>query len=230
MSDRATCPTAGTTTTAPGWACCAATTRTARCAGSRSTRATCSTSPTPTIDGDTLVLQAVRYPELWRDNGGFDADGVHVEWTLDLRTGTVSERPLDDRVGRVPPHRRPAGRPARPVRGVRRRRQPGPPRPDHRRGRRAPVRHAGHARGSRRGGVRAVDLRAGRREQRLLPGLRLRPGTQRQRPGDPGRRRLRRPPVARSSCRNVFRTASTGTGSPASRQRGARGGSDHRFA
>ena len=48
MSGTGDCPTAGTTTTAPGWACCAATTRTARCGGSRSTPVTCSTSPTPT--------------------------------------------------------------------------------------------------------------------------------------------------------------------------------------
>ena len=44
----ATCPTAGTTTTAPGSVCCAVTTRSARCAGSRSIPATSSTSPTPT--------------------------------------------------------------------------------------------------------------------------------------------------------------------------------------
>ena len=45
---RATCRSAGMTTMAPAWECCAATTRSARCAGSRSTPATCSTSPTPT--------------------------------------------------------------------------------------------------------------------------------------------------------------------------------------
>ena len=44
----ATCPSAGTTTTAPASACCVATIRSARCAGSTSTRATCSTSPMPT--------------------------------------------------------------------------------------------------------------------------------------------------------------------------------------
>jgi carotenoid cleavage dioxygenase-like enzyme len=48
-------------------------------------------------DGSSIVLQAVRYPELWRDNGGFDADGVLWSWTIDLRAGTVSERQLDDR-------------------------------------------------------------------------------------------------------------------------------------
>jgi carotenoid cleavage dioxygenase len=49
------------------------------------------------VDGKSIVLQAVRYPELWRDNGGFDADGVLWSWTIDLAAGTVSERQLDDR-------------------------------------------------------------------------------------------------------------------------------------
>jgi carotenoid cleavage dioxygenase-like enzyme len=44
-----------------------------------------------------LVLQAVRYPELWRNDGGFDADGVMWTWTIDLTRGTVSEGQLDDR-------------------------------------------------------------------------------------------------------------------------------------
>jgi carotenoid cleavage dioxygenase-like enzyme len=47
--------------------------------------------------GKSIVLHAVRYPELWRDNGGFEADGVLWSWTIDLQTGTVSERQLDDR-------------------------------------------------------------------------------------------------------------------------------------
>lgn len=52
--------------------------------------------------GGKLVLQAVRYPELWRDNGGFDADGVLWSWTIDLATGTVTERQLDDRAVEFP--------------------------------------------------------------------------------------------------------------------------------
>lgn len=48
-------------------------------------------------NGDSIVLQAVRYPELWRHNGGFDADGVLWSWAIDLRAGTVTERQLDDR-------------------------------------------------------------------------------------------------------------------------------------
>lgn len=47
--------------------------------------------------GSTLVLQAVRYPELWRDSGGFDVTAVMWTWTIDLATGAVSEGPLDER-------------------------------------------------------------------------------------------------------------------------------------
>jgi carotenoid cleavage dioxygenase len=49
-----------------------------------------------------IVLQAVRYPELWREAGGFDADGVLWSWTIDLATATVSERQLDDRAVEFP--------------------------------------------------------------------------------------------------------------------------------
>jgi carotenoid cleavage dioxygenase len=47
--------------------------------------------------GNSIVLQAVRYPELWRHNGGFNQDGVMWRWTIDLATGTVHEQQLDDR-------------------------------------------------------------------------------------------------------------------------------------
>ena len=47
-------------------------------------------------DGDSIVLQAVRYPELWRNDGGFDIDGVLWEWRIDLTSGKVRERQLDD--------------------------------------------------------------------------------------------------------------------------------------
>jgi len=47
--------------------------------------------------GNTIVLQAVRYPELWRGHAGFDQDAMMFTWTIDLATGTVSERQLDDR-------------------------------------------------------------------------------------------------------------------------------------
>ncbi len=53
--------------------------------------------------GDSIVLQAVRYPELWRDNGGFEASAVLWRWTIDLKAGTVSERAsLDDRAVEFP--------------------------------------------------------------------------------------------------------------------------------
>jgi carotenoid cleavage dioxygenase-like enzyme len=48
-------------------------------------------------DGNSIVLQAVRYPELWRRNSGFEVAGVMWRWTIDLATGTVQERQLDDR-------------------------------------------------------------------------------------------------------------------------------------
>ncbi|PXX13310.1 carotenoid oxygenase family protein [Mycolicibacterium moriokaense] len=53
-------------------------------------------------DGSRIILQAVRYPELWRNTGGFDADGVLWSWTIDLVTGTVTERQLDDRAVEFP--------------------------------------------------------------------------------------------------------------------------------
>lgn len=47
-------------------------------------------------DGDSIVLHAVRYPELWRRAGDFDTDGVLWEWRIDLARGTVRDRQLDD--------------------------------------------------------------------------------------------------------------------------------------
>jgi carotenoid cleavage dioxygenase len=52
--------------------------------------------------GNSIVLQAVRYPELWRDTGGFETDGVLWTWMIDLQTGTVTERQLDDRAVEFP--------------------------------------------------------------------------------------------------------------------------------
>ena len=48
------------------------------------------------------MLQAVRYPELWRNSGGFDVDAVMWQWTIDLKDGTVNERQLDDRAVEFP--------------------------------------------------------------------------------------------------------------------------------
>jgi carotenoid cleavage dioxygenase-like enzyme len=53
-------------------------------------------------DGDSVVLQAVRYPELWRGTSGFETDGVLWSWTVDLKTGLVAERQLDDRAVEFP--------------------------------------------------------------------------------------------------------------------------------
>jgi carotenoid cleavage dioxygenase len=50
-----------------------------------------------TNDGKGIVLQAVRYPELWRNGGGFDAEGLMWTWTIDLAAGRVSESQLDER-------------------------------------------------------------------------------------------------------------------------------------
>lgn len=44
-----------------------------------------------------FALHAVRYPELWRRDGGFDTQGVLWEWSVDLAAGRVHERALDDR-------------------------------------------------------------------------------------------------------------------------------------
>ena len=53
-------------------------------------------------DPNTIVVQAVRYPELWRHDGGFGASGVLWEWTINLGNGTVAERQLDDRAVEFP--------------------------------------------------------------------------------------------------------------------------------
>lgn len=52
--------------------------------------------------GDSIVLQAARYPELWREHGGFDVDAVMWTWTIDLQTGTVGGQQLDDRAVEFP--------------------------------------------------------------------------------------------------------------------------------
>ncbi|MDX1889772.1 carotenoid oxygenase family protein [Mycolicibacterium sp. 050158] len=52
--------------------------------------------------GNRIVLQAARYPELWRHDGGFDADAAMWTWTIDLSTGTVSESRLDERAVEFP--------------------------------------------------------------------------------------------------------------------------------
>ncbi len=49
-------------------------------------------------DGDKVVIDTARYPELWRSQSAdFKNDAALHRWTLDLSTGGVSEAALDDR-------------------------------------------------------------------------------------------------------------------------------------
>jgi carotenoid cleavage dioxygenase len=52
--------------------------------------------------GKSIVMQAVRYPQLWRNDGGFGDRAVLWNWTIDLEHGTVSEHQLDDRAVEFP--------------------------------------------------------------------------------------------------------------------------------
>ncbi len=49
-----------------------------------------------------IVLQGIRYPELWRDSSDFGVDGVLWSWTIDVHSGKVAERQLDDRAVEFP--------------------------------------------------------------------------------------------------------------------------------
>lgn len=51
----------------------------------------------PSETGDSIVLQVIRYPELWRDDSSFDAAAALWRWTIKLKTGTVEQTQLDDR-------------------------------------------------------------------------------------------------------------------------------------
>ncbi|MGH3560916.1 MAG: carotenoid oxygenase family protein, partial [Mycobacterium sp.] len=46
---------------------------------------------------NSIVLHVVRYPELWHDRSDFDTDAALWRWTIDLDTGIVEERQLDER-------------------------------------------------------------------------------------------------------------------------------------
>jgi carotenoid cleavage dioxygenase-like enzyme len=50
-------------------------------------------------DGSTVVVDAVRYPELWRDGPDTEtyAPSTLHRWTVDLEAGRVAEQQLDDR-------------------------------------------------------------------------------------------------------------------------------------
>jgi carotenoid cleavage dioxygenase-like enzyme len=46
---------------------------------------------------NTIVLEVLRYGEMWRDSSDFGGDAALWRWTLNLDTGVVEERQLDDR-------------------------------------------------------------------------------------------------------------------------------------
>jgi carotenoid cleavage dioxygenase-like enzyme len=47
--------------------------------------------------GNSIVLEVVRYPEMWRRTTEFDVDAALWRWTIDLDAGDVGETQLDDR-------------------------------------------------------------------------------------------------------------------------------------
>jgi carotenoid cleavage dioxygenase-like enzyme len=46
---------------------------------------------------NSIVLEVVRYPEMWRDNSEFGVDASLWRWKINLDTGIVEESQLDDR-------------------------------------------------------------------------------------------------------------------------------------
>ena len=49
------------------------------------------------VNENSVVLEVVRYPEIWRDSSKFTADAALWRWKLNLDTGVVEESQLDDR-------------------------------------------------------------------------------------------------------------------------------------
>ncbi len=47
--------------------------------------------------GNAIVLEVLRYDEMWRQNSDFGRDSALWRWTINLDTGVVEERQLDDR-------------------------------------------------------------------------------------------------------------------------------------
>jgi carotenoid cleavage dioxygenase-like enzyme len=47
--------------------------------------------------GNAIVLEVLRYDEMWRDNSEFGTDAALWRWTINLDTGVVEESQLDDR-------------------------------------------------------------------------------------------------------------------------------------
>lgn len=67
-----------------------------------------------TPDGDAIVLEVLRYPEMWRDNSEFGVDAALWRWQINVDTGIVEESQLDDRGVEFPRvDDRRIGRPAR---------------------------------------------------------------------------------------------------------------------
>jgi carotenoid cleavage dioxygenase-like enzyme len=48
-------------------------------------------------DENAVVLEVVRYPEIWRDSSKFSTDAALWRWKLNLDTGVVEESQIDDR-------------------------------------------------------------------------------------------------------------------------------------
>ena len=46
---------------------------------------------------NSIVLEVIRYPEMWRDSSEFGIDAALWRWKIDLDTGMVAESQLDDR-------------------------------------------------------------------------------------------------------------------------------------
>jgi carotenoid cleavage dioxygenase-like enzyme len=47
--------------------------------------------------GNSMVLEVLRYPEIWRDSSQFETDAALWRWQINLDTGVVVESQLDDR-------------------------------------------------------------------------------------------------------------------------------------
>lgn len=47
--------------------------------------------------GNKIVMQVVRYPEIWRHSSDFETEAALWRWTIDLDSGAVTEDQLDDR-------------------------------------------------------------------------------------------------------------------------------------
>jgi carotenoid cleavage dioxygenase len=54
-------------------------------------------SSTSQASGNSIVLEVVRYSEMWRDSTEFGTDAALWRWTINLDTGVVRESQLDDR-------------------------------------------------------------------------------------------------------------------------------------